>query len=82
MKGDGFFIRNGVLQLRRLFLVVFLVEIGIFIAISSLSIHNQVLLSAFKNEQQSIVTQLYEILWFVLNFLYIFIPVNAAVQPY
>ncbi len=56
MKGDGFFIRNGVLQLRRLFLVVFLVEIGIFIAISSLSIHNQVLLSAFKNEQQSIVT--------------------------
>ena len=56
MERGGFFIRNGVLQLRRLFLVIFLVEIGIFIAISSLSIHNQELLSAFKNEQQSIVT--------------------------
>ena len=31
MKGDGFFIRNGVLQLRRLFLVVFLVEMHIAI---------------------------------------------------
>ena len=56
MDGGGFFIRNGVLQLRRLFLVVFLLEIGIFVVISSLSIHNQELLSAFKNEQQSIVT--------------------------
>ncbi len=56
MEGGGFFIRNGVLQLRRLFLVIFLLEIGIFVVISSLSIHNQELLSAFKNEQQSIVT--------------------------
>lgn len=57
MKGGGFFIRNGVLQLRRLFLVTFLLELGIFIVISSLSIKNEELLSLFKSEQQSIVTQ-------------------------
>lgn len=57
MEGGGFFVRNGILQLRRLFLVIFLLEIGIFVVISSLSIHNQELLNVFKNEQQSIVTR-------------------------
>ncbi len=56
MEGRGFFVRNGTLQLRRLFLVIFLLEIGIFVAISSLSIHDDELLSLFRNQQQSIVT--------------------------
>ncbi|MGC8497157.1 MAG: stage II sporulation protein M [Thermoplasmata archaeon] len=53
---EGFFYKNGNLLLRRLFIVTFIVEIGIFIAVSSLNVQNNGLLSVFKSEQQSITS--------------------------
>lgn len=50
----GFFFKNGTLLLRHLFIITFIIEICIFIAISSLNIQNEALLSIFKSEQQSI----------------------------
>ncbi|MEM4058074.1 MAG: stage II sporulation protein M [Thermoplasmata archaeon] len=52
----GFLYKNGTLLLRRLFIITFIVEIGIFIAVSSLNIQNDALLAIFKSEQQSITS--------------------------
>ncbi|MEM3265093.1 MAG: stage II sporulation protein M [Thermoplasmata archaeon] len=52
----GFLYKNGTLLLRRLFIITFIVEISIFIAVSSLNIQNDALLAIFKSEQQSITS--------------------------
>lgn len=47
---------NGNLLLRRLFIITFIIEIGIFIGVSSIYIQDNYLLSIFKSEQQSITS--------------------------
>lgn len=44
-------------MLRRLFILIFILEMAIFIAVSLLNVHDQSLLNAFKSEQQSITSQ-------------------------
>lgn len=57
MKGSNFFYKDGVLLLRRIFLVTFISEVAIFVIISSMKISDAALLAAFKSEQQSITSQ-------------------------
>ncbi len=57
MNHHNFLFNDGVLMLRRLFTLIFVLELGIFIAVSLLNIHDQELLNAFKSEQQSITSQ-------------------------
>lgn len=54
LKEDSFLFRNGSLRFGRIFLILFIIEMGIYIAISSLSLHNAALYNTFKNEQSSI----------------------------
>ena len=54
MNLKDFFYKDGVLMLRRVFLVTFIVEIVLYISISSLNFHNSVLLGSLTTERQSI----------------------------
>ncbi len=51
-----FLYKNGILLLRRLFIITFIVEIVIFIGVSCLSIQNNALLTNFKSEQHYIAS--------------------------
>ncbi len=54
MRKDGFFFRGGELQIRRLFLLLFILEVAIFIVVSSLPIKDAALYNEFKQQQSSI----------------------------
>jgi len=49
-----FFFKDGVLMLRRLFLVTFVVEIAIYVGVSSINYHSSTLLAAISSERNSI----------------------------
>jgi hypothetical protein len=51
IRSDSFFFRNGALMLRRLFLVTFVIEITIFIVLSSLYYHSALLYSSLSSER-------------------------------
>jgi uncharacterized membrane protein SpoIIM required for sporulation len=54
LKEDSFLFSNGSLRFGRLFLILFIIEMAIYVAISSLSLHDAALYNTFKNEQSSI----------------------------
>ncbi|MCL4341002.1 MAG: stage II sporulation protein M [Candidatus Thermoplasmatota archaeon] len=54
MKEDNFLFSKGSLRFGRIFLILFIIEMAIYVAISSLSLHNAALYNSFKNEQSSI----------------------------
>jgi uncharacterized membrane protein SpoIIM required for sporulation len=56
MNKEGFFFKRGELQLRKLFLLMFLMEIAIFIIISSLPLKDPALYNQFKQQQSSITS--------------------------
>ncbi len=56
MSKESFFFKKGELQLRKLFLLMFLMEIAIFITISSLPLKDPALYIQFKQQQSSITT--------------------------
>jgi uncharacterized membrane protein SpoIIM required for sporulation len=57
MSKQSFFFNGGELQVRKLFLVMFLMEIAIFIIISSLPFNDPALYNQFKQEQSTITSQ-------------------------
>lgn len=59
MPKNSFWFRDGNFHLGRLFLILFAIEMAIFVYISSLNISNQALLDQFKNQQQSILSRPY-----------------------
>ena len=56
MSKDSFLFKKGELQLRKLFLLMFLIEISIFIVISSIPLKDAALYNEFKQQQSSIIT--------------------------
>jgi uncharacterized membrane protein SpoIIM required for sporulation len=54
LKDDSFLFRNGSLRFGRIFLILFILQMAIYVAISSLSLHNASLYNTFKSEQNSI----------------------------
>ncbi|MCL4452289.1 MAG: stage II sporulation protein M [Candidatus Thermoplasmatota archaeon] len=56
MSKDSFLFKKGELQLRKLFLLMFLLEISIFIVISSIPLKDAALYNEFKQQQSSIIT--------------------------
>lgn len=57
MPKDGFWFRNGNFHLGRLFLIMFALEMAIFVGIASQNISNPDLLRQFQNQQSSILSR-------------------------
>ncbi|WP_393971988.1 stage II sporulation protein M [Oxyplasma meridianum] len=57
MKDDSFLFSNGSLRFGRIFLILFIIELAIYVAISSLSLHDAALYNNFKAEQSSITRE-------------------------
>lgn len=59
MPKEGFWFRNGNFHLGRLFLILFLIEMSIFVGISSMNLSDPTLLQQFKSQQSDILSRSY-----------------------